>query len=97
MPVDRHGIGAELARRHVDLEGREVVAQHQRHAVVLAHAKRGEAAGAARGIGLDFGPAPETLACRDARDRHFFLLSSCSILAPAALQHSQSEKMDSDL
>ena len=40
MPVDRHGIGAELARRHVDLEGREVVAQHQRHAVVLADAER---------------------------------------------------------
>ena len=46
MPVDRHGIGAELARRHVGLEGREVVAQHQRHAVVLADAERGEAAGA---------------------------------------------------
>ncbi len=76
MPVDGHGIDAELARRHVDLEGREVVAQHQRHAVVLAHAQRRKAAGAARGVGLDFGPAPETLArChagRRARCHRFF-------------------------
>jgi hypothetical protein len=39
-----------MARRHVDLEGREVVAQHQRHAVVLSDAQGAQAPGGARGI-----------------------------------------------
>ena len=67
-------LGAELACRHVDLERGEVVAQHQRHAVVLADAEAREPAGAARCVGRDLGPAPETLACRYASRHRFFLL-----------------------
>jgi len=62
MPVDRYRIGAELARRHVDLEGREVVAQHQRHAVVLCDAQCAQAPGGARGVGQDLRPAAEAIA-----------------------------------
>ena len=72
MPVDRHGIGAELTRRHVDLEGREIVAQHQGDAVVLAHAQRRQAARRPGGIGLDVGPASESIARRHARCHRFF-------------------------
>ena len=93
MPVDRHGIGAELAGRHVDLEGREIVAQHQRHAVVLAHAQGGEPARAAGGIGLDVGPAPETLARRHARRHFFFPLPPCPILAPAPFSMVRPRKL----
>jgi len=39
---------------------------------VLAEAKGGKAAGSARGVGLDVGPAPETLACGHARCHRFF-------------------------
>jgi hypothetical protein len=66
MPVDRHGIGAEMSRRHVDLEGCEVVAQHQRHAVVLSDAQGAQAPGGARGIGQDLRPAAEAIARSDA-------------------------------
>jgi hypothetical protein len=62
VPVDRHRIGAELAGRHVGFEGRKVVAQHQRHAVVLADAQRCEAAGRARRIGPDLRPAAKAVA-----------------------------------
>ena len=72
MPVDRHGIDAELARRHVHLEGRKVVAQHQGDAVVFAEPEGGKPAGSACGVGLDVGPAPETLARRHARCHRFF-------------------------
>ena len=83
VPVDRRGVGAEQARRHAGLEEREVVAQHQRHAVALADAERREAAGRARGIGLDLGPAAEPLAGCDACRHRFFPFAGGPILAPA--------------
>ena len=62
MPVDRHRVGAELSGRQVGLEGREVVAQHQRHAFVLADAEASEAAGGAGSVGQDVGPSAEAIA-----------------------------------
>ncbi len=66
MPVDRHRVGTEPTRRHIDFEGGEVVAQHQRHAVVLADTEGGEPAGSASDAGLDLGPGAEPFACGDA-------------------------------
>ena len=79
VPVERHCVGAKLTGRHVDLKGREVVAQHQRHAVVLAHAEHRQTFGGASGIGLDVGPTSETLACSYTRSHVAYSRSTSPI------------------